>query len=102
MLEALSCASHTKLIPAYLESVTASKLTRDDDSIEMLDIISSGRRWDIGYTMATIDSYTWVIFTDLKRSGGQLASVLEAKTKQATAYYNKIITAYKELSEIYK
>lgn len=102
VLEALSCASHTKLIPAYLESVTASKLTRDDDSIEMLDIISSGRRWDIGYTMATTDSYTWAIFTDLKRSGGQLASVLEAKTKQATAYYNKIITAYKELAEIYK
>ena len=102
VLEALSCASYNKLIPAYLESITGSKLTRDDDSIEMLDIISAGRRWDIGYTMAPQSSYTWALYTDLKSSGGQIASALESKTPQTVEYYNKIIKAYKELAQLSK
>ena len=78
--------------------MTNSKLTRDDDSIEMLEIISAGRRWDIGYTMATTTSYTWVLHNDLKASGGQIASALESRTPATIEYYNKIIEAYKELA----
>lgn len=98
ILEALSCASYRDIIPEYLESVTNSKLTRDDDSIEMLEIISAGRRWDVGYTMATQTSYTWVLYNDLKASGGQIASALESRTPATIEYYNKIIEAYKELA----
>lgn len=98
VLEAMSCASYNDLIPAYLESVTNGKLVRDDDSIEMLNIIASGRVWDIGYTMSDTSSYTWIIFTDLKKSGGQVASSLEKKTEKTINHYNSIIEAYKELA----
>jgi hypothetical protein len=99
VLEALSCASYKDLVPAYLESVTNNKLTRDTDSIEMLEIISKGRFWDIGYTMSDSSSYTWIIYTDLKKTAGQVTSALEKKTSQTIKYYDKIIAAYKELSE---
>jgi hypothetical protein len=66
--------------------------------MEMLDIISKGRRWDIGYTMAPQSSYTWALYTDLKNSSGQIASVLDSKTSQTIEYYYKIIKAYKDLA----
>lgn len=102
IIEAMSYLSHRDLIPAYLESVTSSKLTRDEDSIEMLEIINAGRRWDIGYTMSNDTSYTWALRTDLKKSGGKLASVLESKTDQTVKNFEKVLEAYKKLSELYK
>lgn len=99
VLEALSCASYKDLIPAYLESVTSSKLTRDDDSIEMLEIISKGRIWDVGYTFGDGLPYIWALRdTNLKPSGGQIASWLESKTPSTVEYYKKILDGYKELA----
>ena len=48
--------------------------------------------------MATQTSYTWVLYNDLKASGGQIASALESRTPATIEYYNKIIEAYKELA----
>lgn len=102
IIEAMSYLSYRDLIPAYLESVTSSKLTRDEDSIEMLEIINAGRRWDIGYTMSEDNSYTWVLRTSLKKSGGKLASTLESMTDKTVANFEKVLEAYKGLSELYK
>ena len=43
----MSYLSYRDLIPAYLESVTSSKLTRDEDSIEMLEMIERRKTLDI-------------------------------------------------------
>ena len=99
VLEALACASYNDIVPVYLESITHSKYSRDPESIEMLDYISAGRVWDIGYTFLDPNEYSWVIHKKLKTSDGNLTSAIAAMEGSATIYYEKILAAYKELSE---
>lgn len=99
LLEALSCASHYDIIPTYLESVTHSKYSRDADSIEMLDYISEGRIWDIGYTFYDTNQYSWVIHHKLKASNGNITSALAAMESSSMAYYERILESYKQLAE---
>lgn len=99
ILEALSCDSYNNLIPGYLGTVTHSKYTRDEESIAMLDYISAGRVWDIGYTFYDNNQYSWVIHHKLKSSKGQLASVLAGMESKSLLYYEKILEAYKTLAE---
>ena len=47
VLEALSAESHRVVIPAYYELVLKHKNTRDEASIEMIEIIYEGRRFNL-------------------------------------------------------
>ena len=48
ILEELSAESHYTVIPAYYDTVLSQKFARDEDSIEMLDIIFETRVSDLG------------------------------------------------------
>ncbi len=48
MLEVLNCESYKTVVPAYYEMAIKGKATRDEESIEMLDLIVSTRVIDIG------------------------------------------------------
>ena len=47
-LEAICCESMKKLIPAYYEVALQGKITRDEESVDMLDLIFDNRVYDIG------------------------------------------------------
>ncbi|MBQ8510433.1 MAG: extracellular solute-binding protein [Clostridia bacterium] len=49
VLEALCAEGYREVIPAYYEVALQTKYTRDDLSVQMLDIIKEGRVFDIGY-----------------------------------------------------
>lgn len=49
ILEALSAEGYREVIPAYYEVALQKKYTRDDLSVQMLDIIKEGRVFDLGY-----------------------------------------------------
>lgn len=49
VLEALCAEGYRTVIPAYYEVALQKKYTRDDLSVQMLDIIKEGRVFDIGY-----------------------------------------------------
>ena len=53
VLEALSAESHRVVLPSYYELILKSKNTRDQESLEMIDIIYEGRLYDF----ASIHSY---------------------------------------------
>lgn len=48
-LEVLACESYKTVVPAYYEVTLKNKILRDEESIEMLDIISKTRIFDLGY-----------------------------------------------------
>ncbi|MCR5264103.1 MAG: hypothetical protein K6D94_09535 [Clostridiales bacterium] len=100
VVEALSCASYNDLIPAYISSVTETKYSRDEESIEMMDYIAKGRVWDVGYTMTGTDSYTWAIYRWLKNSDGAIASSLEKNSAKMIKSFDKVIEAYQELADM--
>lgn len=47
ILEAMSAESHRVVIPAYYELVLKHKDTRDEESVEMIDLIYRGRRFNL-------------------------------------------------------
>lgn len=51
MLEALACESANIVIPAYYEISLKIKYTRDDRSVQMLEMIMNNRVYDLGDTL---------------------------------------------------
>ncbi len=51
VIEAICYENDKLVIPAYYDTVLQGKATRDDDSVEMLDIIRDSRVFDTGYFM---------------------------------------------------
>ena len=49
LLEALACESKKVLIPAYYDVVLQGKISRDEESTEMLDVIFNNRVYDTGF-----------------------------------------------------
>jgi len=49
IVEALSCESMYTLTPAYYDITLSGKAIRDEQSLEMLDIIFGSRAWDMAY-----------------------------------------------------
>ena len=48
LLEEMSYRGYTELLPALYDTVLTGKCARDDDSVEMLDIIFNNKFYDIG------------------------------------------------------
>jgi len=80
IVEALSCESLYTLTPAFYDVTLTGKAVRDEESLEMLDIIFNNRVWDLGYY------FNWGgiqgIFQNASTFSSQLAS-LEASINSA-------------------
>ena len=101
ILEAQSCASYYDTLPLYMDSIQNTRYTRDQDSIDMIGYIGEGRRWDIGYSFSGGDStYVWVIYRNLKSSGGQIVSALEKLSNPMIQRFEDILEDYKSLAEM--
>lgn len=51
IIEALFYASHFELKDAFYDTLLSGKLLRDDESVEMLDLITASKTYDIDWTM---------------------------------------------------
>ena len=62
ILEALAYYSWKDVIPTYYDVALSVKYARDEESVEMMDIIREGRRFDVGYYInlpMSINSIGW-------------------------------------------
>lgn len=99
ILEAQSCASYYDTLPVYTDSIQNSRYARDAETVEMIEYIGAGRRWDIGYSFSGSDStYVWAIYRHLKTSGGQIVSSLEKLAPPMTQRFEEILEAYEQFS----
>ena len=101
ILEAQSCASHYDTLPVYTDSIQNSRYARDAETVEMIEYIGAGRRWDIGYSFSGGDStYVWAIYRNLKPSGGQIVSSLEKLGPPMTKRFEEILQSYEQFSDM--
>ena len=99
ILEAQSCASHYDTLPVYTDSIQNSRYARDAETVEMIEYIGAGRRWDIGYSFSGGDNtYVWAIYRHLKSSGGQIVSSLEKLAPPMTSRFEDILEAYEKFA----
>lgn len=93
ILEDMSCISKNKLLPAYYDVTLTDKLTRDEESGEMLDVIFSHLILDIGWAYNFGDVKTQVFLVVLKGTGA-FASTYEKITPKALSAVEKLIESY--------
>lgn len=97
ILESLAMESKKYLTPAYYEIALKGKFIRDEESSEMLDIIFSGRKADLGY----VDNIGGIISDITSRIQGKktdFVSALEKKEAKALNDIKKSIEAYELLN----
>ncbi|MGI6742904.1 MAG: hypothetical protein ACOX4O_04480 [Eubacteriales bacterium] len=87
IMEALGAESKNLVMPAFFDVALTHKLTRDNDSSEMLDIIFESITVDLGDTVWQGDVRNAVVHSVYQGKTGVYASALEKVTKKI----NKII-----------
>ncbi|GHV10887.1 hypothetical protein FACS1894219_01120 [Clostridia bacterium] len=75
--ELLGYYGNKDVLPAYKEILLKSKITRDDDSIEMLDIIYNNSVYDFGINFGNWMDCEYVIPRLMQNKSDPLASFLE-------------------------
>ena len=82
VVDALSYYSYTDILPAYYDVTLTQKGLRNEDSIEMMNIIRDSRVPEIGSTFGWTSSISTQIETQLMNGKSDLASkIASAKTK---------------------
>ena len=98
IVEALSAESYKKVLPAYYDVLLTSKVARDEESSEMIDILYKGACYDFGLNYGD-----WGIgFTVSNQLGSNRtptpASFIE---KNENSYNKQLLRAYDKITENY-
>ncbi|MBE6632170.1 MAG: hypothetical protein E7623_05650 [Ruminococcaceae bacterium] len=96
VLEALSCYSYNKILPAYYDYTLKGRDTRDTDSWRMLDLINSSLIYDFGYfffcgTSEKPVTHALGYMMRYGREKNELASYLETHLDELTAHYDSVM-----------
>ena len=91
IMEALFEESSYALAPAYKENAIKYKSTRDDESIEMLDIIFGNIIYDVGYMYNLAGVHNTITSVVKQRAPGQLASTLKKSEPAVTKEMNALL-----------
>lgn len=92
ILEALCAESYKTVKPVYYDTMLKTKISRDEESGEMLDIIFANRIYDMGYLYWESNVYT--PYTAMAKAGkSEVASYVEKNSTKAQAAIQKTIDA---------
>ncbi|MBQ3177251.1 MAG: hypothetical protein IJB52_05490 [Clostridia bacterium] len=97
IVEAMAAKSMYTLTPAYYDVAITRKYMRDEESIEMLDIILQDRRYDLGYIYNWGNLYT-NIRTIVIQGKDTFASTWEKGQKSFNTAMEKTLAKYEELN----
>lgn len=92
LVEALSSAGYNKVRPAYFETALSTKYTRDEDSIEMLNIIGDTLSVDLAYlnTSAGINGLGRAFMYCFSNPNAGIASYLDSIESSEQAIIDKL------------
>lgn len=98
IIEALNSASYTMTLPIYKERALQRKLTRDDESAEMLDIIFAGGVCDFGLAYCSELDYK-LYSVGLILQTQEYATWWAKNEKSLTTKLNKLIETMESLKD---
>ena len=98
ILEALTAKSKYTLIPAYYERTLQRKVSRDDESEAMLDIIFGSHVYDPGY-IYNFGNYAWDIIFMTMSEKRDISSLCEKAENRANKDIERLVTNLQKLGE---
>ncbi len=95
MIEAMSAYSANYVNPVYVDIALQTKVARDEESAEMMEIVLDSRVMDFGYLYCGWNGWTWTL-KDLFKDPGTYMSTLQKNLKVQNKTYEKIIKEFFE------
>jgi len=97
IIEALCAESRKQLVPAYYEVALKTKYSRDEESVQMLDLIFEGVVYDFGliYNLPMFDIYQ--TFLSSRRDPSTFTSYIESNEERAKAKLQEILAMYENI-----
>lgn len=89
ILENLGAESYKSVRPAYYDVQLSGKTVRDPDSLEMLNIIFSNRRYEMAFIFGA--SAAGTSYINATRNGSDLASAMASSSKSIRKSMEKIL-----------
>lgn len=99
LMESLSYLGYRDVVPQYYDNVLKYKVSRDEDSAEMLDIILSDIVYDVGMNFFSNNCAGNMMGTMLNSKIQNYASTLRKKTKAMAREYEKMYNAVVEAGQ---
>lgn len=99
IVEALNAESYKQVIPAYYETALKVKYTRDEESVQVLDMVLEGRSFDFGYVYDGWQGLAFMVQNLTSRKSKDYASEYQRLEKGAIVRYDKVIDALQGLEE---
>ena len=99
VLEGMASDSYAACLPAYYESVLKTKLTRDEESAEIIDIICANKVVDWIDTIWMSDFRDGSLDVMFRSQNNTLASLNERMTPQYNSRRDQIVEAFLSLDE---
>ena len=96
IVEALARESSLSVIPAYYETTLQLKFTRDDETIEMLDLLRRTANFDFGY-LYNFEGTGRISKTLVEQKSANLASYVEKNEAKIQRAIDKLIQFCEEL-----
>ena len=93
IMEGLASSSYKHLTPAFYDTAFATKYTRDEESIEMLDIILRSRIYD-WMTIFNFGNIYSSIHSQIEKNNLNIVSLYEKSEAKAQADIQKLMDAY--------
>lgn len=95
--ESLAYYGYTMVRPAVYDETLKGKMTRDEDSLEMLDILTNGIVIEFAFAHAHNSGFSYVLWNLLDARMNSFASYYQKKEKAAFKYYEQLNENYREL-----
>jgi len=96
ILEAIAAESKYTTMPAYYDITLKTKMARDEDSSDMLDIIFAHRVWDIG-EFSDYGNFSWQLIALSMKNNTNIASLFEKLQPKIQKDIDKAIEKYDKL-----
>jgi len=94
IFEALSAESYYSIFPVFKEQQLNAKFTRDEESIEMLDLIYDNIIYDMAPNYDTLNPYTNILYELYQRKSTDVISYMDRNESLLQSALEKIIGAY--------
>ncbi|MBQ8640715.1 MAG: hypothetical protein IJ480_00730 [Clostridia bacterium] len=97
--EAMCAESYKQVIPAYYDTALKYKGTRDETSVEILDMIVNARVFDMGYVYDGWKGASFLIQEMVRSASSNFASTWAGKEQSVTAHYAEVIEYFEAYGE---
>ena len=98
VMEALNAESWKTVRPTYLDNCLKYKGARDEDSLEMIDILMDGRRFDFGYVYGGWGAAFWFQYCINDKNSTDITSYYESKKKEWNTYMDKVFAKFDDIT----